>query len=183
MSSWCAPAIRCTSCRDSSSQSVFVLYPPVRGAVIVDLAPDDLAVRFFRDGGTYWEQLERVFAREGLCAGEQCLCLVCQRFHRRRRTGDLRDKLGHCRTRRRVRGCQCVLLVWGSTHGSSGIMLWLYGHLADDTQGIPMVWRKQILFARMKEVISRRVAVGAGHGRGGAALEGCASSLLLRLFR
>ena len=68
MSSWCAPAIRCTSCRDSSFQSVFVLYPPVRGAVIVDLAPDDLAVRFFRDGGTYWEQLERVFAREGLCA-------------------------------------------------------------------------------------------------------------------
>ena len=72
MSSWCAPAIRCTSCRDSSSQSVFVLYPPVRGAVIVDLASDDLAVRFFRDGGTYWEQLERVFAREGLCAFRDC---------------------------------------------------------------------------------------------------------------
>ena len=51
-------------------------------------------------------------------------------------------------------------------------MLWLYGHLADDTQGIPKAWRKQILFVRMKEVISRRVAVGAGHGRGGAALEG-----------
>ena len=62
-------------------------------------------------------------------------------------------------------------------------MLWLYGHLADDTQGIPKAWRKRILFARMKEVISRRVAVGTGHGRGGAALEGCASSLLLRLFR
>ena len=46
---------------------VLVLYPPVRGAVIVNLASDDLAVRFLRDGGTYWEQLERVFAREGLC--------------------------------------------------------------------------------------------------------------------
>ena len=55
--------------------------PPVRGAVIVDLAPDDLAVRFFHDGGTYWEQLERVFAREGLCAlprgglMRSCFCL------------------------------------------------------------------------------------------------------------
>ena len=62
-------------------------------------------------------------------------------------------------------------------------MLWLYGHLADDTQGIQKAWRKQILFARVKEVVSRRVAVGAGHDRGGAELEGCASSLLLRLFR
>ena len=61
--------------------------------------------------------------------------------------------------------------------------MWLYGHLADDTQGIPKAWRKQILFTRMKEVISRRVAVGAGHGGGGAAPGGCASSLLLRLFR
>ena len=60
----------------------------------------------------------------------------------------------------------------------SGIRSWLYGHLAD-TQGIPKAWRKQILFTRMEEVISRRVAVGAGHGRGGAAPGGCASSLLV----
>ena len=70
-----------------------------------------------------------------------------------------------------------------------GVDSWLFRNYVvvvrafGDTQGIPKAWRKQILFARMKEVISRRVAVGAGHGRGGAALEGCASSLLLRLFR
>ena len=46
---------------------VLVLYPLVRGAVVVNLAQDDLGARFLRDGGTYWEQPERVFAREGLC--------------------------------------------------------------------------------------------------------------------
>ena len=40
---------------------------PSSAAVVVNLAQDDLAARFLRDGDTYWEQPERVFAREGLC--------------------------------------------------------------------------------------------------------------------
>ena len=53
----------------------------------------------------------------------------------------------------------------------------------DVTHGISKAWRKKILLARMKEEIFRLVAVGAGYGRGDAAPEGYASSLLLHLFR
>ena len=56
--------------------------------------------------------------RQRVVLGGQCPCLVCQGlFRRRRRTEDLRDKIGHLRTRRRVQGCLCVLLVWGLAHG------------------------------------------------------------------
>ena len=46
----------------------------------------------------------------------QCPFPVCRRFRRRRRTEDLRERLGRSRTRPRVQVSLCVLLVWGLSH-------------------------------------------------------------------